>query len=148
MSGSYRIRPAGIEDVPALAALFYRVRVESFHWRSRESFDLSDFLKETAGEIIWLAETGEGIPAGFIAVWEPDRFIHHLFVDSAHQRCGVGALLLQSLRKWLPQPHRLKCVTVNHPAYAFYRKHGWREIERRTDSPTEPEYALMEWSRQ
>jgi len=144
----FRIRRANAGDIPALISLFYRARVEAFHWRPRESFDPSDFLKETAGETIEVALDREGTVLGFIAIWEPERFVHHLFVDPDHQRRGVGSLLLAGVRAWLPQPHRLKCVTANHSAYAFYIRHGWRELERRTNSPVEPEHALMEWQQQ
>jgi GNAT superfamily N-acetyltransferase len=73
-----------------------------------------------------VAETDEGELAGFISVEVSDAFIHHLFVAPAYQGMGVGGRLLASLEDWLEPPYRLKCLTKNKKALAFYKKNNWR----------------------
>ncbi|RYD19560.1 MAG: N-acetyltransferase, partial [Verrucomicrobiaceae bacterium] len=95
-------------------------------------------------EIIHVAEDPEsGALLGFISVWSKEHFVHHLYVTPDQQRCGTGSALLRSLRSWLPLPYRLKCLEENHAALAFYRRHGWAELERGTD--TLGDYLLMEY---
>ncbi|MCG3147997.1 MAG: hypothetical protein PCFJNLEI_01439 [Verrucomicrobiae bacterium] len=132
------IRKAQPADYPQLAQIFLDARRQVFPWQIPV---LSDFEQQTAGEIIYVAV--EKKPVGFISIWEPDRFIHHLYVAPQHQRCGIGKQLLDSLRQWLPLPYQLKCVAKNELARAFYTKHGWREISRGTSA--DGEYIILEY---
>lgn len=124
-----KIRKAETGDIPALETLFLVTRQYTFHWESPDKFKLEDFKKSTAGETILVAED-DGTTVGFISVWEQDAipFIHHLFIAPNHQRKGIGKLLMQSLLTRLSPPYRLKCVTKNKGALAFYQKQGWIEI--------------------
>jgi ribosomal protein S18 acetylase RimI-like enzyme len=125
-----KIRKAAIDDTPALEILFLITRQHTFHWESPDKFKLEDFKQSTAGETILVAEDKDASIVGFISVWEQDSipFIHHLFVAPNHQRKGIGKLLMQSLLTRLTPPYRLKCVTKNKGALAFYQKQGWIEI--------------------
>lgn len=67
-------------------------------------------------------------PVGFASAWEPEAFIHHLYVRGGSRQRGVGRLLLTALRARLPMPWRLKCLRANAGALAFYVGQGWREI--------------------
>lgn len=66
---------------------------------------------------------------GLVGVWEPESYIHHLYVDARFQRQGVGTALLDALEGGLPKPWRLKCVQANHQALAFYQASGFKAIE-------------------
>jgi len=44
------------ENTPALAQVFLADRIQAFHWCDPSSFHLSDFLAETEGELVCLAE--------------------------------------------------------------------------------------------
>lgn len=66
---------------------------------------------------------------GFVSVFEPDGFIHHLYVAPKNQNQGVGKELLNSLNSWLPLPWHLKCVEANMRALRFYFREGWVKIE-------------------
>ncbi len=137
----YAIRRNTDLDTPALAEIFLAARVRAFHWLDPDSFGISDFAAMTEGETIYLADGGDGRSVGFISVLRVESFVHHLYVDPAHQRQGIGSRLLRSLDAWLPRPYHLKCLVANHPARAFYQKHGWTEQGRGSDGLGE--YLLM-----
>ncbi|RYD36628.1 MAG: N-acetyltransferase [Verrucomicrobiaceae bacterium] len=138
------IRPATTADHPALAGIFISSRRHAFPWEDPRCLQTEDFEAQTEGEVIRLAEEAStGQPLGFISVWTPERFIHHLFVHPARLGQGIGRLLLDDLASWLPHPWRLKCKTANQAAHGFYLHLGWRELCR-VDDPT-GEYALMEF---
>ena len=126
------IRKALPSDAENLAAVFLDSRRRAFFWQDLARFQLEDFEKQTVGEVVFLAENKEGIVLGFISVWEHESppFIHHLFITPDHQRKGIGRLLIQSLFSWLPLPYRLKCMTKNKKALAFYRDIGWIEVDQ------------------
>jgi len=136
------IRPALPSDQAALADLYLRSRRATFTWRYPADFQLDDFARDTEGELIHLAESEDGTILGFLSLWEPDRFIHHLFIAPDHLRQGIGQALLADLHQRLPGPFRLKCLTANLPALAFYRSVGWTEVDRETSS--DGEYLLLE----
>lgn len=139
-----RLRRSEATDLSALADIFLTTRLQAFHWCDPASFRLEDFVTQTTGEIIHVAEeTNGGGLLGFISVWPPDSFVHHLYVIPGHQRSGTGTALLKSLSTWLPLPYRLKCLTENHAALAFYRKHGW--TDRGSGSDALGDYLLMEY---
>lgn len=138
------IRKAKPSDTESLAQLFLEARCSTFYWQDTTLFQLQDFEQQTIGEVIFVAENAEQKILGFISVWEKDRpvFIHHLFIASAHQREGIGTLLVHSLFSWLPFPYRLKCLERNQNTLAFYRKTGWIEIDQGLTK--EGKYLLME----
>ncbi len=139
-----RLRPATPRDSAALAHLFLDVRRATFTWRDPSTLALEDFETQTVAETITIAENECGDLLGFVSVWEPESFIHHLFVATSAQGMSVGRRLLASLLPWLPLPHRLKCAEPNAGALAFYRKLGWVEIERGESS--DGVYRLLEWN--
>lgn len=141
-----KIRKAETRDTPQLESLFLITRQHTFHWDSPDKFKLEDFKQSTAGETILVADDDSTI-VGFISVWEHDAipFIHHLFVAPNHQRKGIGKLLMQSLLTRLPPPYRLKCVTKNKDALAFYQKQGWIEIGQGVGE--DGDYLLLELRR-
>ena len=79
----------------------------------------------------------QGQAVGFVSVFEPGVFIHHLFVAPTYQSQGIGDALLESLTSWLPTPWHLKCVKANARAIKFYRVRGWEQVEegRGPDGP-------------
>jgi ribosomal protein S18 acetylase RimI-like enzyme len=137
------LRPAEASDHPGLAGIFLRAREASFTWLDPESLELDDFAVQTEGEVIHLAEDDQGRLLGFISVWEPEAFVHHLFIAPEHQRKGIGRALLADLQMRLAGPFKLKCMMANQPALDFYRMLGWTELEIGTTE--EGDYFLMEW---
>jgi ribosomal protein S18 acetylase RimI-like enzyme len=137
-----RLRPALPTDQAALADLYLRSRRAAFTWRDPEDFQLDDFTRDTEGELIHLTESPDGTILGFLSLWEPDKFIHHLFIAPGHLRQGIGQALLADLHQRLPGPFRLKCLTANIPALAFYRSRCWIEIDK--GSSEDGDYLLLE----
>lgn len=111
-------------------AAIYRECLSEWGWLPTPAKERHDFASDTHGEKLLVAVDSDDEPIGFISVWEPEAFIHHLFVRRASRRHGVGALLLESLRGVLPKPWRLKCLTANEAARAFYLHRGWSEVSK------------------
>jgi len=143
--GDTFVRPFVASDGPALRELFIRSRTSAFPWRPIDAFRLGDFDEQTKDEFILVAER-DGIAVGFLSLWQPDEFIHHLFVDPAWMRCGVGSVLLHALPGWPTTRYRLKCLSRNVSALAFYSHHGFIEIGSGVGE--DGDYRLMEFDPQ
>src|ERR1035438_9572663 len=97
------IRRAEAKDSGALARIFVESRLETFYWQNPARFRLEDFEKETAGETVFVAEDGSGKILGFISVWEPERFVHHLYIALPPPRVHLGTAHNAGLRRALLQ---------------------------------------------
>lgn len=87
----------------------------------------ADFEGETEGERI-LVGILNGQIAGYVSIWEPDWFIHHLYVDPLVQGAGLGrALMSRAVRLASPRALSLKCQLANTGAIGFYKSLGFRE---------------------
>ena len=122
------IRVMEQKDIPQLAQLFLKSRRDTFHWVEPARFQLDDFEQQTAGEEIWIAEHGGNI-CGFIAIWKPDNFVHHLYVSTDWHGHGIGRALLE--KGLATGQGSLKVATRNTAAVAFYHRLGWIETEER-----------------
>ena len=140
--GSLQIRAANTADLSALRELFLRTRRETFVWQPSGAFALADFDAQTRDETLLVAEDGTGRLLGFVSVWEPTDFIHHLFVSADHLRQGVGRALLQALPGWPLRRFQLKCLSHNQAALAFYRACGFTEAG--WGSGEDGDYLLLE----
>jgi ribosomal protein S18 acetylase RimI-like enzyme len=118
------VRPIQRGDHSRVAEIFVIARRHAFPWIPPERFRLSDLKRETEGEAILVAEQ-EGRIVGFAAVWEPDSFLHHLYIDPAIHRRGIGRALMEALARTCEKPIELKCQINNKPAMAFYRRLGF-----------------------
>ncbi len=138
---SIEIREVRNEDIEILRDIFEDVRSREFSWET--DIRRSDFDEMTSGELIYVASM-DGEIVGFISIWEPDAFVHNLFVKNSARKCGAGYELLDYTRKQFPhQALTLKCVCDNQQAYRFYLKQGWRVVEEVRDEAVP--YYFMEW---
>ncbi|MRX41834.1 GNAT family N-acetyltransferase [Flavobacterium sp. LC2016-23] len=113
-------------DLDALRELFLKVRQSTFVWADHSIFDLQDFDIQTKGEYILTALYDEKV-IGFISVWMRDNFIHHLYIDEAFHKLGIGKRLLKAALEQTKFPVMLKCLERNTQAVAFYKKTGFTE---------------------
>lgn len=118
-----KIRIKEHDDEIRLAEIFNQAR-ESAGCFPCENIAHKEFLKQVEGEAIFVAEVENDI-IGFTSVWEPDNFIHHLYVSPKWQRNGVGEQLILHCKNIYGLPLSLKCVTANIVACNFYEKLGW-----------------------
>jgi len=117
------LRDARQSDLEQLPVIYSQARaaVDCF---PDPPISLAEMLDLIQGERVCVAELQQQI-AGFVSIWEPDRFIHHLYVLPAHQNSGVGGALLSYCEKEYGAGLSLKCEVANDRAQAFYRHRGW-----------------------
>lgn len=116
-------------DYQSLRKLFLKERQTTFFWMDPSGFHLEDFEKEIQGEDVLVAIIDD-IVIGFISIWKPNNFIHHLYVDQKHHNKGIGTQLLKATIQETKLPITLKCLEDNTKAVAFYRQKGFIETER------------------
>lgn len=137
------IRIAKADDHPAMVRTYRSARLASPCWAHLPPATASDFFQETEGESLWVAESPNKEVVGFVSVWLPESFVHHLYVEPSLQRHGIGRALLSHIHALgLPKPLTLKCLEANHPALAFYTKQGWKMTSRGLSE--QGEFVLME----
>lgn len=94
---------------------------------AQRTIGLADFESEVEGERILVAVLNEQI-VGYVSIWEPDWFIHHLYVDPKAHRVGVGKTLVShTLALATSNQVSLKCQIANIGALHFYRSLGFTE---------------------
>jgi GNAT superfamily N-acetyltransferase len=128
-------------DRERLRELFVSARDAAFSWSSSGAHKLEDFDTVTEGEKIVVALVSND-PIGFASIWEPDSFLHNLFVHPHFQRQGVGKALLAHCEKYFAGIPTLKCVKANEHARRFYQAQGWT-VHSEATGPDGP-YVLME----
>jgi len=139
-----KIRPARDDDTPALRRIYLETRRQAFDWADSAQFKLEDFDNDTAGERIWVATGDSDAPIGFVAVWMPEHFIHHLYVAPGMAGQGAGSALLSECLTHTGRPAALKCVSRNVKARDFYKAQGWQVVSEE-DGPG-GKYLLMHFT--
>lgn len=125
---TWTIRPACALDTTDLADIYRDGRRQTVAAVDPATLDVADFVRDTHGERLWVAEAPDGGIAGFLSLWAADDFIHMLYVRRAWQRHGVGTALLRALPDWPARPYRLKCLVANTQARRFYGAQGFIAI--------------------
>ena len=83
------------------------------------------FQQDIKGESIFVSKINSQI-VGYISLWEPDNFVHHLYIMPQFQNNGIGNKLLEWCKKKYGLPLSLKCEEANYLAQRFYEINGWR----------------------
>lgn len=136
---TWTVRPSRPGDEDALADIYLAMRRATFLWVDPGSFHWEDFAVHTKGERIFVCSSTDGTIAGFLSLWEPEDFIHMLYVRHDNQRQGVGTALLQALPGWPERRYRLKCLVKNVRAKNFYMSLGFQAIGNGSSSEGEYE---------
>jgi GNAT superfamily N-acetyltransferase len=110
------------------------VRIFDRAWNSGHPYalrriDLASFEAETKGETLLVAEADNRI-GGFVSIYLPQSFVHHLYVDPVLQGRGIGRALLDRALALAGGRASLKCQTRNVRAVTCYRRLGWRDAEQ------------------
>ncbi|KIA98658.1 GCN5 family acetyltransferase [Flavobacterium sp. KMS] len=113
-------------NLDSLRKIFLEERQTTFSWIDSATFHLYDFDTETEGEYILVAILDD-ITIGFISIWLPDNFIHHLYVDKKYHGKGIGTQLLKAALRKTNFPVTLKCLENNIQAVNFYKRKGFIE---------------------
>lgn len=104
-----------------------------------QPLSIDEFKFQIEGELLLGAKKSSNPTElmGFISIWQPNLFIHHLYIARIHQGQGVGSALINEVRKRLGTPLQLKCGADNTRAQVFYESSGWKRgsVEIGPDGP-------------
>lgn len=143
--GQVNVIEARPEDVGEIVLAIMNSSRHAARCFKKPSVELDELTSALEGEVIYLAEIG-GRFVGFVSVWVPDHFIHHLYVLPEFQRRGIGSRLLEHCQREYGRALSLKCEISNMAAQRFYRSKGWVSMECGTgiDGPWERFYSPTE----
>jgi len=82
------------------------------------------FSSLVQGELIFTYLEND-VVVGFVSIWPPERFVHHLYVLPEFQNKGVGTKLLDHCVKLFGLPISLKSLAANKRACLYYETHNW-----------------------
>jgi GNAT superfamily N-acetyltransferase len=114
-------------DRPPLRQLYLASRRQAFPWMDSGGMSGGDFDRDTRGELVLVA-VEQSVPVGFVSIWEPENFIHNLFVLPRRTGSGIGTALLRDGLARIGRPATLKCQCKNTRAVRFYESRGWRIV--------------------
>ncbi|MCD9020413.1 GNAT family N-acetyltransferase [Cohnella silvisoli] len=137
----FKVRSFIEKDYDSLREIYFKSRAINFTWLDKSNLKIEDFDRDTKDESILVAARQDQI-LGFISMWVPDRFVHHLFVHPDFVGQQVGKELLQAATDKWGTPMTLKCMRDNAKALNFYASQGW-QVKEEGVSPDGP-YYLME----
>jgi putative acetyltransferase len=126
------IRKATPADLPALLDIWLEATqrahdfIEPSFWEGKFE-DMRDHYLPSAD--VWLYER-DGQPLGFFAVQE--HVLAALFVSPSEHGQGIGSELLDKARS-MTEGLELSVYERNSEAVAFYQRHGFCQIDLRTD---------------
>jgi GNAT superfamily N-acetyltransferase len=121
-------------DLEICQKIYQIARTAAFYWIDPKRFRLRDFSADIKGEFVAVAEEPSCGVVGFVGIWLPEHFIHHLYVLPDLHRRGIGKALLDHALAQIGRPARLKCQQRNRNACEFYTHLGWRSGETGCDS--------------
>ena len=126
------VRRAKPREIAACAALYEQVLRATFTWTDPATHRAADFLADAREEEVYAAfEANELVAvAGF---YRPANFLHSLYVERRGR--GFGKALLDHVCRAADGPVSLKVQEANVRARAFYRREGFRLVERGCDPP-------------
>ncbi len=136
------VRPATTADADAVQRIYANC-IANADWLPASARSAVDFAQASVGELVYVAIGQDGEIVGFVSVYAPESFVHHLYIVPSARGQGVGRCLLSSLEQWLAAPWRLKCVRANQDAFDFYMQLGWREVA--CGESEHGAYVLLEW---
>lgn len=123
----FAIRRFQTSDAPHCARIFDRAW-HAGHPYAPRVIDETVLASETAEEAQFVAVGEDGTVVGFVSLYEPQAFVHHLYVEPALRGRGIGKALLEHAVAAVGGRATLKCQIGNERAMTFYRRLGWIEV--------------------
>jgi GNAT superfamily N-acetyltransferase len=124
---SIAIRPYAPSDITTCVGIFDRAW-HAGHPYAPRVIDEKLLATETADETLFVAVDERDEVIGFVSIYLPQSFVHHLYVDPSESGRGVGTKLLSHAVAAAGGSATLKCQTGNARALRFYRRLGWVEV--------------------
>ena len=132
---STTIRPATIDDLPAIRALFEESVFEGQTRINDTGADIENFEEAYLGDsdqnVFWVAQR-DGAVVGMIGVQEMDEDvieIRRLRVDAGHRRTGGGTALMEQALTYCREHSYMKIVLdvriERGPAIELFKKFGF-----------------------
>jgi chorismate mutase/GNAT superfamily N-acetyltransferase len=133
------VRPAGPDDVPAIARVFLDARAAAVPVMPPPVHPLEEVLayhheRLAAREDLWVAEVG-GRVVGYCHVVE--AWLDAIYVAPDATGRGSGSAMLDLVKSLRPDGFALWVFVSNEPARRFYRRHGLLDLERTDGSGNE-----------
>ena len=136
------IRPARLEDAPALAALCGQLGYPATEGELRPRLDtlLAAEGPVGAGRAALFVAVADGNVAGWVHAYrcellesEGEAEIGGLVVDEAHRHAGLGGALMDRAEAWAAgagcRAVRLRSNVIREAAHAFYEARGYRRFK-------------------
>ena len=111
-------------DAEACTRIFSRAW-HSGHPYAPRRIEFAEFIANTRGETILVAELSGYSVAGFASIYQPEKFVHNLYVEPDLQGRGIGKALLAHAVALVGGRASLKCQVRNAGSIAFYGHLGW-----------------------
>lgn len=140
MSTDAALRLATETDLPAVAEVYLAARaVAAMPPGIHPPDDVRSWVRtwDLTEREVWVAECDAAV-VGFANL--TPTWLDGLYVDPGAQRGGIGSTLVELAKSVRPDGFGLWVFEVNEPARAFYRRHGFVELER-TDGSANEEHA-------
>lgn len=132
------LRPALAEDLPAVADLYLRVREAAVPAMPAQIHTDDEVRAYVGGWDLAATDVWVATEAGPVAFMKLDAaWLDSLYVAPDHARAGIGGALLDVAKSLRPDGFCLWVFESNHPARAFYRRHGLVELEHTDGSANE-----------
>lgn len=140
MSTDASVRLASEADLPSVAEVYLAARdVAAMPRGVHPPDDVRAWVGtwDLSSRDVWVAES-DGSIIGFANL--TPTWLDGLYVAPGAQRRGIGSTLVDLAKSVRPDGFGLWVFEVNVPARAFYRRHGFIELER-TDGSANEEHA-------
>ena len=136
------IRRARLSDAAATAELYVRARhAGSTVGTIPPPVHSDDETRRWVAQVViprlecWLAERASGAIVGMLVL--DAEWIDQLYVDPEVTHRGIGSELVGVAKRERPDELRLWTFVSNVDAQRFYRRHGFKEVERSDGSHNE-----------
>lgn len=128
---NFKIRKLSKKDHQRVFEIYCHCR-QSPLFLTETAGSVEEFLKLLEDEKCYVVES-YGIVEGFISVYPPQSFVHHLYVSENSQGKGFGKALVNFAGNKFDNPLSLKCERINTKALDFYEKTGWKFFSEGSD---------------